>query len=146
MDVKFTLYKGFLIAEHSETDFKAYRNRSYYAQDITTYNASSRGSIDNHIDDASDIGDFSEEEYNKVMQLLGRKEPIVVGFYSDNIMDRVRQHIGLEPGDTSRDEEINRMSRDAVFDHVLEWEGIIGYGSQISNWIKSIYYGVMPGS
>lgn len=59
--------------------------------------------------------------------------------YPDYIMEKVRQHLGLEPYDTSRDEEINNVSRDLVFQHVLEWEGIIGYDYQIRSWIENIY-------
>lgn len=64
---------------------------------------------------------------------------VVMPKYSDNIMEKVRQHIGLEPYDTSRDAEINNMTRDSVFGHVLEWEGIIGYNNQIRSWIQDIY-------
>ncbi len=59
--------------------------------------------------------------------------------YSNFIMERVRQRLGLEPGDTSRDADINNMTRDSVFVHVLEWEGIIGYAGTIRGWIKDIY-------
>ena len=59
--------------------------------------------------------------------------------YPDNIMQKVRQHIGLESYDTSRDAEINSMSHDSVFQHCLEWEGIIGYDLAISYWIRDIY-------
>ena len=59
--------------------------------------------------------------------------------YPDYIMEKVRQRLGLEPYDTSRDSEINNMSHGTVLDHVLEWEGIIGYGYTIPGWIKDIY-------
>ena len=59
--------------------------------------------------------------------------------YHNYMMEKVRQHIGLEPWDTSRDEEINNMSKDSVMDHCLEWEGIIGYGHTIRDWVKEIY-------
>jgi len=59
--------------------------------------------------------------------------------YPDYIMQKVRQHLGLESYDTSRDSEINGMSHNAIFDHCLEWEGIIGYGYQITGWITEIY-------
>ena len=63
----------------------------------------------------------------------------VVPKYPSYIMEIVRQHLGLEPYDTSRDSEISEMSHDAVFEHVLEWEGIIGYQYTIPGWIKDIY-------
>ena len=59
--------------------------------------------------------------------------------YPYYIMEMVRQHLGLELYDTSRDEEINNMSHGTVLDHVMEWEGIIGYGYTIPQWIKDIY-------
>lgn len=60
--------------------------------------------------------------------------------YSAEIMEAVRQHIGLDsPYDTSRDAEINEMSHNSILDHVLEWEGIIGYGYRIQGWITEIY-------
>jgi len=59
--------------------------------------------------------------------------------YPDYIMEKVRQHLDLEPYDTSRDSEINDMSRNEIFRRCLEWEGIIGYDSTIKYWIKDIY-------
>ena len=59
--------------------------------------------------------------------------------YPNNIMEMVRQHLGLESYDTSRDAEINEMSHDTVFNHVLEYDGIIGYQYKMSGWIKDIY-------
>lgn len=59
--------------------------------------------------------------------------------YPNYIMEKVRQHLGLEPYDTSRDEEINSMSHRSILDHCLEWEGIIGYTGQIIGWIDDIY-------
>jgi len=59
--------------------------------------------------------------------------------YTNYIMEKVRQHLGLEPYDTSRDEEINNMPHNAVFRHCLEWEGIIGYDNAIADWIHDIY-------
>ena len=59
--------------------------------------------------------------------------------YPTYIMDKVRQRLGLEPGDTSRDEEINNMTHDQVFAHCLMWEGILGYEFTIRRWITEIY-------
>ena len=59
--------------------------------------------------------------------------------YTTYIMQKVRQHLGLESYDTSRDAEINNMSHNAVFRHCLEWEGIIGYDNAIADWIHDIY-------
>jgi len=59
--------------------------------------------------------------------------------YPNYIMEKVRQHLGLESWDTSRDEEINSMSHGIVFQHCLEWEGIIGYSYKITDWIEQIF-------
>lgn len=59
--------------------------------------------------------------------------------YPENILRLVRQNLDLEPTDTSMDEEINAMSRNEVLNCVCEWEGLIGYGRVIREWIKDIY-------
>jgi len=59
--------------------------------------------------------------------------------YPNYIMEKVRQRLGLESYDTSRDEEINLLPRNNVLDACLEWEGIIGYGYTIRDWIKDVY-------
>ncbi len=59
--------------------------------------------------------------------------------YSVGIMQTLREHKGLEPNDTSRDADINDMSKDDAFRSVLEYEGIIGFDFKIRNWIKEIY-------
>lgn len=59
--------------------------------------------------------------------------------YPENILRLVRQNLDLEPTDTSIDEEINAMSQNEVLDRVCEWEGLIGYGEVIREWIKDIY-------
>lgn len=72
MEVAFTLYKGFLIAEYSETDVRAYRCSAYYAGNTTSYETSSQAFITEMIDEVGDEGDFTEQEYNTLMQDLGR--------------------------------------------------------------------------
>jgi len=59
--------------------------------------------------------------------------------YTTYIMEKVRQHLGLESWDPSRDSEINLMSKDEVFKHCLEWEGIIGYDYEIRKMMSDIY-------
>lgn len=70
---------------------------------------------------------------------LNKKTVTVEPAYPTYIMEKVRQHLGLEPGDTSWDDVINGSTRDAVFAHCLEWEGIIGYDITIRDWIRDIY-------
>lgn len=59
--------------------------------------------------------------------------------YPENIMRMVRQNFDLEPDDTSRDGEIEAMSRQEVFSRVCNWEGFIGVGDTIIKWINQIY-------
>jgi len=59
--------------------------------------------------------------------------------YSESIMDRCRQRLGLKEGDTSCDLDIAGWSRNKVFGECLAWEGIIGYSLMIRNWIEEIY-------
>lgn len=60
--------------------------------------------------------------------------------YSRAVMTRVRQHIGLDDeDDTSRDGQIQIMSKSEIFKHCLEWEGIINYDYLIKKWIEDIY-------
>lgn len=59
--------------------------------------------------------------------------------YPEYIMNKVRQSLGLEAWDTKRDEEINLLPKHNIFGACLEWEGIIGYGYTIKDWVKDIY-------
>jgi len=54
-------------------------------------------------------------------------------------MERVRQALGVEPDDTSKDDEIKLMTEREVLTYCLEWEGIIGYTGTILGFIDSIY-------
>ena len=59
--------------------------------------------------------------------------------YSENIMRKVRGNLNLELDDTSRDGEIEAMSKHEVLYRVCEWEGLFGYRDTIINWINQIY-------
>lgn len=59
--------------------------------------------------------------------------------YSEEIMECVRQRWGLGRFDDSRDKEINQLSPDEVFDHVCNWNGLLGYATTIKTWIGDIY-------
>lgn len=78
MTVEFNLYEGFLIADYRDGSVKAYRNREFYAGNTTSYETSSPASIRLMIDEAGDHGDFTAEEYDEIMQILGR-ETVMVG-------------------------------------------------------------------
>jgi hypothetical protein len=59
--------------------------------------------------------------------------------YPENILRIVRQNLDLEPTDTIKDDDINAMSQPEILNCVCEWEGLIGYGRTIRDWIKDIY-------
>ena len=59
--------------------------------------------------------------------------------YPEYIMAILRQRLGLEPDDTSRDNELATYSQNEVFDEVCNYEGLIFYGHRIRRWISDIY-------
>lgn len=59
--------------------------------------------------------------------------------YSNEIMNCVRQNLGLEKDDTSKDDYINNMSKSEVLNRVATWNGLIRYGETIKGWVKDIY-------
>ncbi len=59
--------------------------------------------------------------------------------YSEDIMQSVRQNLGLEEKDTSEDTRISSMPPDEVLDRVVTWAGLINYGGTIRHWIRGIY-------
>jgi len=59
--------------------------------------------------------------------------------YPEWILKNIRQNLGLEPDDTSQDDEINAMSKQEVFERYLTWQGIIGYSDRIISVIETIY-------
>ncbi len=75
MEVVFTLYRGFLIAEYSGTDVRAYRSREFYAGNTTSYEASSQLLISQVIDESEDYGGFTDAAHYALMQELGRIKP-----------------------------------------------------------------------
>ena len=59
--------------------------------------------------------------------------------YPNYIMERVRMRLGLKSNDTHEDDYINNeLSAMEVFEHVLEWEGIIGYASFICDLVFDV--------
>ena len=59
--------------------------------------------------------------------------------YPEYIMMCVKQNLGLDETDVSRDMEIYSMSRKEIFNAVFTWNGLIGYGNTIADWIEDIY-------
>ncbi len=76
---------------------------------------------------------------SEVYPYLIENGPPVTPKYPNYLMEKVRQQIGLESYDASRDAEINEMPHDTVLNSCLIWEGIIGYTFTLKNWIKDIY-------
>ena len=62
-----------------------------------------------------------------------------MGGYPEYIMEYLRQRRGLDESETSADADIMSMSPDEAFDEVCNWNGLIGYGSSIRDWISDIY-------
>lgn len=59
--------------------------------------------------------------------------------YPEHIMETLRQRIGLEDDDKSRDEELQMLTPQEALSECLEWEGIHGYTSWILNVIRDTF-------
>ena len=61
--------------------------------------------------------------------------------YNEDVMSAVRQSIGCYDGDdTSKDKEIETMSREEVFERYCKWNGLMGNWYQtLINAIESIF-------
>ena len=62
--------------------------------------------------------------------------------YPEYIMKNIRQNLGLEPDDTSKDSEIMQMPKEEALERFLIWEGIIGYGNLIISAVSDICNGI----
>lgn len=60
--------------------------------------------------------------------------------YSSDVIESVRQQLGLEDDDASKDARILNMSKNEIFKHVVNWDGLMGnYDVTIKNWILDVY-------
>ena len=60
--------------------------------------------------------------------------------YPKYIYEYVRQNLGLEKDDKSKDKEINKMPKFEVFNRCCTWKGLIGWAEYtFISWIKDIY-------
>lgn len=59
--------------------------------------------------------------------------------YPEYILKYIRLRDGMDENDTSRDTHFNSMKKNDVFEEVLRWQGIIGFGAQIRGWVEGIY-------
>lgn len=60
--------------------------------------------------------------------------------YPDDIIEVIRQRLGLDSDDSSRDEYILSLSRNTIFHHVVNWNGLMGnYADIIKYWVLDVY-------
>lgn len=73
----------------------------------------------------TDIQVISDEEIANIIHKYN--SPNIVYKYKDDVMKAVRQSLGLEENDTSRDNDIMQMDKKSVFEHYCLWNGLLGY-------------------
>jgi hypothetical protein len=56
-----------------------------------------------------------------------------------DIIRDVRENLGIDPDDTSKDDKIDRMSLDEIFNRWCEWNGYINLSGQFKRVIGSVY-------
>lgn len=59
--------------------------------------------------------------------------------YSEVVMENVRQALGLEDDDESSDDKIMAMEKSEVLGLYWQWNGIIGYETEILESIEDIF-------
>lgn len=59
--------------------------------------------------------------------------------YDDTTYEEVRQRLGLDESDASRDDDIDMMPRKDVFNHVCSWNGLMEYGYTLRKWVNDIF-------
>ncbi len=59
--------------------------------------------------------------------------------YNNDIMEAVRQRMGLEEDDTSKDDVIMKMDKEDVFREYCQWNGLLGsWYSELLSTIRNI--------
>ena len=81
------------------------------------------------------------DEYLRVKHGRNSENTVPKRRYSNFIMEAVRQNMGLDEDDTSMDDEIMEMDGEEVVRRYLEWEGIIGYASDIIEVVSQAVFG-----
>ena len=56
-----------------------------------------------------------------------------------DIINDIREYLGVEPDDTSKDEDINKMSDDEIFHRWCDWNGYINSSEKFKRVIGCIY-------
>lgn len=59
--------------------------------------------------------------------------------YPNYVMERLRHQHGWDEDNTEDDDILQSYSPEAVFMHMLEYEGIYGYSHCILQWIEDIF-------
>lgn len=60
--------------------------------------------------------------------------------YNDDVMKAVRQSLGLDENNTSRDSDIMQMCKKDVFKHYCLWNGLLGcYYQYLLEAVESIF-------
>ncbi len=57
----------------------------------------------------------------------------------ESVIDDVREFEGLDRGDTFKDDKINEMSPNEIFEKWCEWNGFINYSETFRKVVGSIY-------
>lgn len=94
------------------------------------------------LDELSDEDLYNEEKIVKKISVIQKNQERIENNpnrYTEDVMECVRQIWGLEKFDDTRDKEINQLSPDEVFNHVCNWNGLLGYATTIKSWIEDIY-------
>ena len=94
------------------------------------------------LDKLTDEELFDETKVNECMSIINRNDMRMennFNKYPESIMQYVRQNLGMDKYDDSRDAEINGMTADEVFECVCNWNGLINYASTIKSWVNDIY-------
>lgn len=59
--------------------------------------------------------------------------------YNDDIMEAIRQRMGLEENDTSKDDIIMKMDKEDIFREYCQWNGLLGsWYSELLTTIRNI--------
>lgn len=93
-------------------------------------------------DKLSDDELFDDTKIEECIQLINKIDEQLENNsnkYSECIMEYVRQNLGLDKYDTSKDEDINKMSKNDIFEKVCNWNNLYWYTETIKFWIKDIY-------
>lgn len=97
-----------------------------------------------YLDKLSDEDLFNPEKVDAVIRDLRSSEqnlssPDNANKYPDSIMPTIRNNLGIDAYDTKRDDEINSMDKDELFNQLCSWNGFGSYGNTIRQWVEDIY-------